>query len=219
MGDEKSNLPKLCDEDRASDPFAAIKFQVKSMFKKPGDPFLELQAQLIRIEGTLQAMTETEAQHIAGIAAVQSIVMTIAEKIASLDARMAALEAKIGASVQTTTEISPYVDALQNIAQTLKGASNPVHALSVKGSAIKIIPSVVNITGGPNSKASITVSDIANPSAIFSAVSSNAGIVTVSPNLATGSFLLTEVREGSAAITIKDNANPPNTASVNVTAT
>jgi len=180
---------------------------------------------LARIEGILTIMAQTQAQLDAAIASVQAAVTQLGADqttaIAALLAKIATLPTGAGGSVDFT----PEVTSLQTIATKLTSldaaavAANPPATGTGTGTgAIVANPAALTITGGASATGTFSVTEAANPSATFTAVSSAPNIVTVTPANTAGSFTVTEVSAGSATINVSDNATPPNTATVAVTA-
>lgn len=188
---------ELYNQDRHADPFASFRFKAKAMFAKPitRDEFTAMQMQLSRIEEMLKDAKLDRSHLSTEVQAVHAIALDIGNNtyaaMASLEKNIAAIEARIA----------------------LLGTKE-----------IVVEPSSVVITGGPNSKKLIMASQQANSKAIFVAESSDTSVVTVAPcqvpNTPTlNSFIITEIRPGSAVIRISDNGVPvTNTATVNVTA-
>lgn len=174
----------------------------------------EIQAQLNRIEGTLSIMADNQDQLDAGIAAVQTLVTQVGADVA---AAIASLEAKIATLGTSAVDFTPEVTSLTNIANTLKAVDTS--ALAANPPKITVTPSTVTIIGGIGATATVTAVESANPSASFTASTSNASIVTTAPGTAAGSFVITEVAAGTATITISDGATPvANLATVSITA-
>ncbi len=111
---------------------------------------------------------------------------------------------------QFAKEISQRMIDVEN---SIAGEIALLEAKIASSKEIVVAPASLVITGGANSKATISV-----PQASFTATSSNPEVVTVYPGNMPGSFVVNEVAQGYATITIKDNATPPNTATVRVTA-
>jgi hypothetical protein len=203
------------------------------MFKKlVVERLFTLESQLTRIEGILSIMAtaqiNNQAQLDAAIAAVQASVTQLGADqttaIAALLAKIATLPTGAGGSVDFT----PEVTSLQAIATKLTSldaaaaAANPPGTPTTgKGTgtgAIVANPAALTITGGASATATFSVTNAANPTATFTVVSSAPNIVTVAPANTAGSFTVTEASAGSATINVSDNATPPNTATVAVTA-
>ncbi len=189
-----SDAIELYNHDRQSDPFASFRFKAKSMFAKPitRNEFTTMQAQLSRIEEALQDAKLDRSHLSTEVAAVHSIALEIGNK-----------------TYLATASLEEKIAYLTN---------------AIAAKEIVVTPPSVVITGGPNSKKLIVASQQANSKAIFVAESSDTSVVTVAhvhePNsLALNSFVITEIRPGSAVIRISDNAVPiTNTATVSVTA-
>jgi hypothetical protein len=209
---------ELYNPDRQSDPFASFRFKAKAMFSKPitRDEFTAMQAQLSRIEEALQDAKLDRSHLSTEVEAVHAIAVEIGNKTylatASLDEKLK----EISETMQMEAGVSAVVASLETKIAYL------THAIAAK--EIVVTPPSVVITGGPNSKKLIVATQQANSKAIFVAESSDTSVVTVAhvhvPNsLMLNSFIITEIRPGSAVIRISDNAVPvTNTATVNVTA-
>jgi len=182
---------------------------------------------LTRIERVLSIMAQTQAQLDASIAAVDAAVTQLGADqttaIAALLAKIATLPTGTTGTTGTPIDFTPEVTQLQAIATKLGGldasaiAANPA-LVTAGASAIIATPAALTITGGAGATGSFLVVEAANTAATFTAVSSAASIATVAPANTAGSFTVTEVSAGSATITVSDNATPPNTATVAVTA-
>jgi hypothetical protein len=152
------------------------------------------------------------------------------DEFTSMQAQLTRIEEKLSDIKIDNSHLSTEVSAVHAIALEIGTKTyNALAALEAKvdilgAKEIIVTPPSVIITGGPNSKKLILVSQPANSKAIFVAESSDTSIVTVTPAMpgpSTGpnSFIVTEVAPGSAVIRISDNAVPiTNTANVNVIA-
>jgi hypothetical protein len=192
---------------------AAIKIQGGRMFgnRITQAQFFELKDQLTRIERTLQIMATDQAALDAGIAAVQTVLDQVATDV---PAAIKSLEDKINSLGNSGVDFTPEITSLTNISNTLKALDT--QALATNPPSIIITPSSITFNR-VGSTANITAAESANPSATFTAQSSDTSIATVSPGTVPGSFVVTGVAVGFATITFTDNAKPANTASVKVT--
>lgn len=202
------------------------------MFKKLiVEKLYALESQLARIEGILLTMAtaqiNNQAQLDAAIAAVDASVTQVgadqATAVAALLAKIAQIPAGTTGTGGTPIDFTPEVTALQKIADKLTSIDAASLATNTPGtgtgtSAIVANPATLTIAGGAGATGTFSVSEAANPTATFTAVSSAPNIVTVAPANTAGSFTVTEVSAGSATINVSDNATPPNTATVAVTA-
>jgi len=212
---------ELYNSDRQADPFASFRFKAKAMFAKPitRDEFTAMQAQLSRIEEALQAAKLDRSHLSTEVAAVHEIALQIGNNTYTA---VASIEKKIE-SIGNLDSIEALV--IQMAAKFPATFADLEEKIALFGSKeIIVTPPSVVITGGPNSKKLIVASQRANSKAIFVAESSDTSVVTVAhvhePNsLTLNSFIVTEIRPGSAVIKISDNAVPiTNTATVSVTA-
>lgn len=170
--------------------------------------FAMLAAHLTRIEGnTLLTMSKIDD----GIALISAESAKLGTDLA---AEITALEAVIASNGDT----APRLAALKAIADQLTSSdAAAVAATPAAASPLTVDQTSVSLTS-VGASATITVSQPANASATFTATSSDAAIVTVVPGSAPGAFVVTEVAAGVATIKINDNATPPNSATVAVTA-
>jgi hypothetical protein len=174
-----------------------------------------MENQLHRIETTLHRFEEKVNAFMSktddGIALIQS---TLNKFATDLQAEFTALKNEIANGVDT----APRLAAIQAIVAQVQGLdASAIANTPVPVSVIAVAPGSVSLTG-VGSTETIVASEAANPSASFTASSSNANVATVSPGTAPGSFVVTEVAAGTAIIEISDNASPANTVNVSVTA-
>jgi hypothetical protein len=187
---------------------------------------------LARIEGILLTMATAQINNQAALdAAIAAVQAAVTQLGADQTTAIAALLAKI-ATLPTgaggTTDFTPEVTSLQTIAAKLTSLDASAVAANPAGTtgtgtgtgtgAIVANPATLTIAGGAGATGTFSVTEAANPSATFTAVSSAPNIATVTPANTAGSFTVTVVAKGTATINVSDNATPPNTATVAVTA-